>query len=217
MTAKNPTTRRTAQPGRLDSIPTEYHQYQGYENILTYGQLTQFRLYLDTPHRPAFMRLGASTPQSPAILMRQSYKKLRHLLAEHGQDAKHDPIKLYGLPESEDASHLDVHTLEDMFSRILHEQNNPESAISKWEKKRFGLLDANATRPRESPIRKLLNSAIHQMNNAMAANKKPYSIWAVTIEGQIQVIRRDEDPRVSFRWMKAPNRPWNLNRVLAGT
>jgi hypothetical protein len=43
----------------------------------------------------------------------------------------------------------------------------------------------------------------------------PFSIWVVSYEGRIRVVRLDMDPRGAARQMASLREPWNLERALA--
>ena len=46
-------------------------------------------------------------------------------------------------------------------------------------------------------------------------DRKPTSIYAVMVDGEVSVIRREQDPRAAHRWMTNERRPWNMDRAFA--
>lgn len=46
--------------------------------------------------------------------------------------------------------------------------------------------------------------------------RKPSATYAVTIDGEISIIRVEYDPRSAERWVSNARRPWNISRDFAG-
>lgn len=161
-------------PRRIDKVPLEYQHIPGVNAIKTVEQLTQLQRYLMTKDRPVCYRLGASTPQSPATLMRQGLKRISD-----------DTQARFGIPK--DPRHLDADGLIALLSRIV--ETDPASDDGRKAARLIAMAHKN--------------------------RQPPYSIWVVEVDGNIEVIhRQNEDPRVSYRWMMAAQRPWNISRAV---
>lgn len=45
--------------------------------------------------------------------------------------------------------------------------------------------------------------------------RKPSATYAVTVDGEVSIIRLERDPRAAERWISNARRPWNMSREFA--
>lgn len=104
-------------PRQIEYLPEWASSIEGSEHLATYNQLKKLRAYVETDPelRPAFVRLGCSTPSTPATILRQYIKKL---VDEHGDTSG------ISIPESGT-----YESCRDMLANLIKERAGSDIAI----------------------------------------------------------------------------------------
>jgi hypothetical protein len=165
----------------------EIRKIPGAENITTERQYQKLLAYLEKPvgDRDPCFRIGATVPPSPQI-SRNASAKLKFIKIFDKHDVKYS-IQ-YNSPRR-----FVIKVVEGNFTDALLKDLRDISEI---------------IITKDDFDKSLIDIQVNPVNEN--ARNPSQSIWVVTYpNGNVEVIKRLQDPRAAHRWMTNERRPWN--------